>query len=156
MSGRTFLDTNILVYCFDETHPQKSAIANRVVQTALVSGSAVISFQVVQEFFNLAFRKFAPPFTAEDATKYFAVVLRPMLAVHSSPALYSEAFGILARYRLSWYDSVIAAAATVGRCDTLLSEDMQNGLEIGFLQIQNPFAPDAAQRKRKAKRSRTV
>jgi predicted nucleic acid-binding protein len=67
-------------------------------------------------------------------------VLRPLLAVHSSPAIYFEALRIAEKHRLSWYDSLIIAAALEGQCEKLYSEDFQHGRKIETLRIENPFA----------------
>ena len=58
------------------------------------------SYQVVQEFFNLAFRRFQHPMNVAEAEQYLITVFRPLFAVHSSPALYVEAMRIAGRYRL--------------------------------------------------------
>jgi predicted nucleic acid-binding protein len=139
MSGKVFLDTNIFVYCFDTTNPAKSHTANRLVEDCLRSRQGVISYQVVQEFFNVALRKFTHPMSPADAQRYLVTVFRPMLSIHSSPALMSEALRIHERYKLSWYDSLIVAAALEGGCHSLCSEDLQHDFRIGDLRISNPF-----------------
>ena len=75
-----------------------------------------------------------------DAEQYLSTTFRPLLAVHSSPALYAEALRIGARFRLAWYDSLIIASAMEGQCDVLYSEDFQDGQLIGSVTISNPFA----------------
>jgi predicted nucleic acid-binding protein len=139
MSDRSFLDTNIFVYSFDANAPDKAAIANRLISEALASHKGVISYQVVQEFFNLALRRFQQPMNASQAEQYLATVLRPLLAVHSSAALYSEALRLYGQGGLSWYDALIVAAAQQSGCDILLSEDLQHGRNFGGLRIANPF-----------------
>jgi predicted nucleic acid-binding protein len=99
----------------------------------------MISYQVVQEFFNVALRNFPQPMTAADAEQYLGTVFRPLLGVHSSQALYAEALHLQTRSRLSWYDSLIVSAAIQARCDLLYSEDLQHGQRFGDLQIANPF-----------------
>jgi predicted nucleic acid-binding protein len=139
LSTKVFLDTNIFVYCFDRRDPAKSDIASRLVQDALQSREGVVSYQVVQEFFNVALGKFAHPMSPADAQRYFTTVFHPMLAVHSSPALLTEALRIYDRYKQGWYDSLIISAAIEGGCQALCSEDMQHDLRIGDLRILNPF-----------------
>ena len=53
---RYFIDTNIIVYMFDKDHPQKRETAIRIVKEALESGKGVISYQVIQEFCNVALK----------------------------------------------------------------------------------------------------
>lgn len=140
MSGKFFLDTNVFVYVFDPTAPAKAKKASRLVRNAVDTGKGIVSYQVVQEFLNVALRRFTHPMSAAEAEQYLITVLRPLLAIHSSPALYVEALRITTKYRLAWYDSIIVASALEGRCDTLYSEDFQQGREIEGLRIENPFA----------------
>ncbi len=139
MSGRFFLDTNIFVYAFDPSAPSKAKKAGDLIRRAADTGEGIISYQVVQEFFSVAFRRFAQPMSEAEAEQYLITVLRPLLAVHSSPAIYFEALRIRERHRISWYDSLIVAAALEGRCEKLYSEDLQSGQKIEGLRIENPF-----------------
>jgi len=139
MSGKFFLDTNVFVYVFDTTAPARARKAARLVRDAVDTGTGVVSYQVVQEFFNVAFRRFAPPMSVAEAEQYLITVFRPLLAIHSSPALYVEALRIAGKYRFAWYDSIVIASALEGHCDTLYSEDFQHGRKIEGLQIENPF-----------------
>lgn len=139
MSGKFFLDTNIFVYSFDLNSPKKALQATKLIRKGIETRSGIVSYQVVQEFFNVALRRFAKPMSSADAEQYLATTFRPLLAVHSSPALYGEALRILARFRLAWYDSLIVASATEGQCDVLYSEDFQDGQQIGRVTVSNPF-----------------
>jgi predicted nucleic acid-binding protein len=139
MSGRFFLDTNIFVYSFDAGSPKKAAQSAKLIRTALETNRGIVSYQVVQEFFNVALRRFAKPMSSAEAEQYLSTTFRPLLSVHSSPALYGEALRIGARFRLAWYDSLIVASAIEGQCDILYSEDFQDGQQFGALVISNPF-----------------
>jgi predicted nucleic acid-binding protein len=139
MSGRFFLDTNIFVYSFDAGSPKKAAQSAKLIRTAIQTRSGIVSYQVVQEFFNVALRRFAKPMSSADAEQYLSTTFRPLLSVHSSPALYGEALRIGARFRLAWYDSLIVASAVEGQCDILYSEDFRDGQQFGTVVISNPF-----------------
>ena len=78
--------------------------------------------------------------TVGEAEQYLATVFRPLLTVQSSQALYSEALRLTGKHRLSWYDSIVVAAAIEAGCSLLYSEDMQSGRRFGDLRIQSPFA----------------
>jgi predicted nucleic acid-binding protein len=140
MSARFFLDTNVFVYTFDTNTPAKAKKALQLVRQAVDTGQGIVSYQVVQEFFNVALRRFAQPLTVAEAEQYLITVFRPLVAVHSSPALYQEALHLSGKYRLAWYDSLIVAAALEGDCETLFSEDLQHGQKIERLRIENPFS----------------
>jgi predicted nucleic acid-binding protein len=139
MSARFFLDTNIFTYAAHPAPTLKTKVALRLIEDGLDSGNGVVSYQVVQEFFNVAFRKFPKPMSAFEAEEYLNTVFRPLLAVHSSPALYVSALQIYGRYQFSWYDALIVAAARQLDCSVLYTEDMQSGLKIDSLRIENPF-----------------
>jgi predicted nucleic acid-binding protein len=139
MNDRYFLDTNIFVYSFDQTAPTKSARASELIRQALRSRNGIISYQIVQEFFNVAFRRFAHPMTLADAEQYLATTFRPLLTVNSSAALYVGAFRLSSSYSLSWYDSLVGAAAIEGGTQVLSSEDVQHGQQFGNLRVENPF-----------------
>jgi predicted nucleic acid-binding protein len=139
MSAKFFLDTNLFVYSLGGTPAAKARRAAEVVREAISTRNGIISYQVVQEFFNVAFRRFTPPMTLAEAENYLASVFRPMLAVQSSQALFADALRLYERYRLSWYDSLIVAAALEAECTVLYSEDMHHGQNFGELRIENPF-----------------
>ena len=139
MSGKFFLDTNIFVYSLDSTAPSKARKATALIRDGIESRCGIVSYQVVQEFFNVAFARFTrpmPPFTAEE---YLATVFRPLLAVHSSPALFVSALQFYHQHRLSWYDCLIVAAAREADCELLYSEDLQHERHFDGLRIENPF-----------------
>jgi predicted nucleic acid-binding protein len=140
MSGRFFLDTNVFVYSFDPSSPAKSAQARKLITRAIETRRGIVSYQVVQEFFNVALRRFAKPMTRADAEQYLSATFRPLLSVHSSMGLYGEALRVGAKFRLPWYDSLIVASAIEGQCDILFSEDFQDGQQLGSVTISNPFS----------------
>jgi predicted nucleic acid-binding protein len=139
MSDRFFLDTNVLVYSFIHTEPAKAKRATTLIDEALDTGRGVISYQVAQEFLHVATRKFAAPMTAAEAEQYLMTVLRPLIAVQSSIALYSEALRLIGRHSFGWYDALVVASAEAAGCSLLYSEDLQDGFRLRGLTIRNPF-----------------
>jgi predicted nucleic acid-binding protein len=105
----------------------------------LQAHSASISFQVVQETLNVVTRKLPTPMTAEDAGRFLEQVLAPLWRGSPSLALYRRALDLQARYRYSFYDSLIVAAALDAGCSRLYSEDLHDGQRIEGLTIENPF-----------------
>jgi len=139
MNDRFFLDTNIFVYSFDASAPAKARRAGQLIRQAVATGKGIISHQVAQEFFNMALRRFAQPMSVAEAEQYLVTVFLPLMAVHSSQALYAEELRFSERYHLSWYDALIVAAAIEGQSRLLYSQDLQHGQRFGDLQVQNPF-----------------
>src|SRR5271168_1131411 len=130
MSDRVFHDTNIFVYAVGGSTDPKSPIAERLIAGGLGMQNAVISYQVVQEFLNVVLTKFAKPMSAEQAARYMTTVFRGLHTIHSSLGLFSDAMDVRARYRISWYDALIVAAAATAGCTRLCSENLQDGALI--------------------------
>jgi predicted nucleic acid-binding protein len=139
MSGKVFLDTNIFVYAYDNDEQIKKSVARELIRAATLDGTGIISYQVTQEFFNVALKKNSLKMRLEDAQQLLATIFRPLLAVHSSVALFGDAIRLQSRYQLSWYDSLIVAAAQQSGCATLYTEDLQHGQRFGDLVVINPF-----------------
>lgn len=109
-----------------------------MIEQEIASGTACISFQVVQESLNPALRKAQTPLSVDEMRKYLQSVLAPLYRVQPSLRLYHAALDIQTRHRFSFYDSLIAAALEAG-CKRLYSEDLQHGQRIEGLTIENPF-----------------
>jgi predicted nucleic acid-binding protein len=139
MSDRFFLDTNIFVYSATDDDPAKARVATELIRKALTTHKGAVSYQVVQEFFNLALKRFEHRMNFEDRQEYLARVFRPLLKIHSSLALYEEALRLHAANKLQWYDALIVGAARESDCAILYSEDLQHGQKFGSLKIVNPF-----------------
>jgi predicted nucleic acid-binding protein len=138
MSDRFFLDTNIFVYFFDKSAPKKAARATQLIRLSIETRAGIVSYQVVQEFFNLALRRFAEPMSGA-AEQYLATTFRPLLVVHSSHVLNGRALQWSARHKLTWYDALMLASAIEGQCSVLYSEDFQHQQRFGDLRIAKPF-----------------
>jgi predicted nucleic acid-binding protein len=139
MNDKYFIDTNILIYSFDPDNPPKRKIALDLISKALERGTGVISYQIIQEFLNVATRKFAVPLTCKDSQRYLNVVLEPLCEVFSSTELFHQALEISDQWRFPFYDALVVAAALQADCSLLYSEDMQDNQTIKGLTIRNPF-----------------
>jgi predicted nucleic acid-binding protein len=136
MNTRTFLDTNILVYAVDNDHPAKRAVAlDRIRQLAL-SGTGVISTQVLQEFYSACTRKLGmDPLNAKQHVRDF----RMFDVVSVSPDLVEAGIDCSILERISFWDGLILAAAHAAGCGCLLTEDLSHGQVIRGVSIENPF-----------------
>lgn len=139
MSANFFLDTNILVYSFDHNAPLKQAKARELIHHALSSTEGLISYQVIQEFLNVATRKFYPPLNPEDASTYLKKVLMPLARVFPTEELYQSSLDIADQWKYSFYDSLIIASAIIAGCGKLYTEDLHHGQVIEGVEIINPF-----------------
>ena len=136
---RVFFDTNIVVYCFDTLEPRKQTRAKDLLAYALNSQLGVVSYQVIQEFCNVASKAKRLQLPQERILAYVNLVLQPMNQVSSSPQLIESALKLRGEHGFSFYDSLIIASATQAKCQVLYSEDMQHMRRVDSLQIVNPF-----------------
>lgn len=140
MSGeKPFLDTNVLVYCFDPSTPQKQERSRSLVSRSCRARLGAISYQVIAEFTNVALRRFERPMSVADVRDWIRALSTPLEVVGYSGHLFEQALTLFERYRLSWYDALIVSAALEANCTVLFSEDMQHDLRIGPLRVENPF-----------------
>jgi predicted nucleic acid-binding protein len=135
--ARAFLDTNVLVYADDADAGAKRAKAQALVLDALGNGNAVISTQVLQEYFAVATRKLSVP--AEAAQKKVEL-LAALVAVTIDADHIVDSIKLYRLYKLSFWDALIVHAARRAGCDRLLSEDMRAGQRIEGIEIVDPFA----------------
>jgi predicted nucleic acid-binding protein len=129
-----FIDTNILVYAVTDG-PQKARASQ-----AIREGGA-ISVQVLNEFVSVMRGKLKTEWPViEFAVANFREVLNAILPLTADT---NRAALILARdHKLNFHDALIVASAHEGRCDRLLTEDMQHDRVFGGLRIVNPFVRD--------------
>ena len=140
MKDKAFIDTNVFVYSLELAEPKKQQIAVALVKTADIKKEMVISSQVVQEFLNIALKKFKHTFNNYDLQVYLGETLMPLCKHYPHANFYTDVLQIQNGYQLSWYDAMIVAAALELDCDLLYSEDLQDGQEIMGLKIVNPFS----------------
>jgi len=136
MRAEAFLDTNILVYAFDQTAPTKRDRARELIRGQL---DWVISWQVVQEFCSVALHRFATPLTLDELRDYLDVVLLPRCRIMPTPDLYRQALAVQTATGYRFYDSLVVTTALASGARRLYSEDLQDGRKIGDLLIENPF-----------------
>jgi len=138
MSGTAFFDTNVLVYLFDAGSPAKQKRAQETLRQSTEDGNAVLSTQVLQEFYVTITRKLAVTVdedTAEQAVRDLSVL--PVVTPDASMIL-----GAIARSKrnhISFWDSLIIESALVSGASILFSEDFQHGSSFEGLKIKNPF-----------------
>lgn len=138
MSDRTFVDTNVLVYAVDESEPRKRDIAREVLASTRY-GEFVLSTQVLGEFYVTVTRKLAeriPEAQASEVVEALALT-NPTVAVDASTV--KRGIHMSRRAQLSYWDGLVIASATDAGCGRLLSEDLNDGQQIGSVRIENPF-----------------
>ncbi len=139
MSDRYFLDTNIIVYAYESEDLNKQKIAKELIIKGVSNNTASISYQVIQEFVNVATKKFKSPIKWSDCQLFIDRSLALIWDVNPNKELIYSAINIAERWKYSFYNSLIIAAALEAGCSTLYSEDLQHKQKIYSVQIINPF-----------------
>ena len=128
-----FFDTNVLLYLVSSD----TARADRA--EAVLACGGTISAQVLNEFAAVALRKLA--LTPAEVTEVLAPIKQVCRGEPLTLATHDRALALVERYRFSWYDALIVAAALEADCETLHTEDLQHGQRIdNRLTVIDPFA----------------
>jgi predicted nucleic acid-binding protein len=127
-----FLDTNVLLYLLSADE----AKADRA--EAALSEGGVVSVQVLNEFASVTLRKLN--MSIAETRESLAVIRGVCKVVPVTEETHDKGLEIVERYGLAVYDAMIVASALREGCETLLSEDMQDGQVLeGRLTVRNPF-----------------
>ena len=138
----SFIDTNILLYLFST---RASEATKREISANIMSRpDLVVSTQVLQEFIVQAIKPGREDRMPLEEARNFLISLRRFETVVLSLELFESALDITARYRFSYWDSAITAAALAAKCDILYTEDLHHGQVIDGLRIVNPFKDEPA------------
>jgi predicted nucleic acid-binding protein len=135
---RTFFDTNILVYLFDESSPEKKVICQKLFKSEAMTGRAILSTQVLQEFYVTVTHKMAVPLAADIAEKAVRDLAKLPLINVDCPMIFA-AIGRSRVLGFSFWDALIISAAISGGASVLYTEDLQHEQAIDGLKIVNPF-----------------
>ncbi len=136
--SRSFFDTNVLLYMYDDDEPEKKAQAIEAFDRAVEDDGVVLSTQVLQEFYVNATRKLATPLSPERAAARVRDFARLPL-VRVDEAMIIAAIERSRSMSFSFWDALIVEAALRGGADRLLTEDLQHGQEMDGLRVENPF-----------------
>jgi predicted nucleic acid-binding protein len=134
--SKIFKDTNILVYTLDQKNIEKRDMARKIVKKVVESHQPVISTQVIEEFYVVASNKLkADPIAVKNIIHNF----HNMEIVNNDLDLIEQAIDISVISQLSFWDSLIIAAAEKANCEYVLSEDLNSGQNYRGIKLLNPF-----------------
>ena len=134
---RSFFDTNVLAYTDDAGEPGKQATALRLHAACHRRGQAVVSTQVLQEYFVTVTRKMGvDPVIARRKLELFA---RMNVVVNQVDDVLA-AVDLARLHTVSFWDALIVRAAQQAECRVIYSEDMQHGWKVDGVEVVNPFA----------------
>jgi len=135
MQDNIFLDSNIILYCYSNDETDKQAIARNIFEQY---SNPCISKQVINEVSNILFRKFK--LDCESIENAILQISNLVEILDFNLTTQIKAIRLKKSYNLQYFDALIVATALENNCNTLYSEDMQNGLVVeGKLTIINPF-----------------
>ncbi len=137
MNGKTFVDTNVLIYAHDVDAQRKHEIANAVLRELWSERTGVLSLQVLQEFYVNVTRKIASPLSKDSARR--VVETYSIWCVETTLAEITAAFRIEDDWQIGFWDSLIVSAAVKAGATRILSEDFSDGQRIAGILIENPF-----------------
>jgi predicted nucleic acid-binding protein len=137
MSGRTFVDTNVLIYAHDIDAGAKQHIAKTILRELWSERTGVLSLQVLQEFYVNVTRKIPTPISKDSAR--LVVNSYGIWCAETSLTEITSAFRIEDESRISFWDALIVSSAAKSGATRILSEDLNSGQRIAGIRIENPF-----------------
>ena len=148
MSDRYFIDSNIIVYAHDGSEPEKQRRAQELIFDGMRDETAVISSQVMSEFFVTVTRKIAEPISVTEA-RHILTLITSLEVIDIDPEIVLRATQHLEEHRLSHWDAMILSAAERAGCSIIYSEDFSHqrvfpvrsphGEEKDTIRCVNPF-----------------
>jgi len=138
MTAKVFVDSNILVYAHDADAGSKQRIAAAQIKALWQHRFGRISLQVLQEFYVTVTQKIGKPLSKSNAREIVRDYAQ-WVASPTTPQTIIRASEISEVWKLSFWDSLILAAAEEQDCSTVLTEDLNPGQTVAGIQIINPF-----------------
>ena len=138
MTDRSFLDTNILVYAYDVREPIKQAQAREILKQGIEDETAVLSVQVIGEFFTVVTRRIPNPLSVEEAEEVLNLLsILPIIDLDFR--MVRHAIEIHRQHGIAYWDALIVAAAHRAECTHILTEDLSTGQAYEGVVVVNPF-----------------
>ncbi len=126
------------MYAYDNHFPDKQQRAREIIISAVRSGNGVLSTQVLGEFFTVVTRKIKMPLSIRNARNIIEYLGR-MPVQEIDLLIVERAIDTLEQYKISYWDSLIVAAAERAQCKRILSEDLNAEQKYHGIEIVNPF-----------------
>jgi len=134
--SKVFVDTNLIVYTMDDDEPEKRDKCRRLLDDLVARRGGVISTQVLQETYVVATRKLRrDPLRVRADLKLLSALELVLIA----PPIIFEAIDCSILNTISFWDALLVAAAASARCDTLWTEDLNDGQTLLGVRIENPL-----------------
>lgn len=135
------IDTNILVYTFDQNNPTKQGQAIQVLRALGENGNGRLSVQCLSEFAAVVTRRLRPAMNPTDAAIQLTRFQQIFPIFGLTPMIVLEALRGVQTYQLAYYDAQIWASARLNQIPIIFSEDFNQGVLEG-VRFVNPLALD--------------
>jgi predicted nucleic acid-binding protein len=139
MSDNILIDTNLLVYAYDRSEPEKQARALEVLDRLSRKNQGTLSTQVLSEFFVTVVYKLPAPLSIEQAIVRLQNYLISWKVLQVTGQVILEAARGVRDHQLNFWDSQIWATAHLNQIPVIFSEDFTNGRVIEGVRYINPF-----------------
>ncbi len=139
MTGPVFVDTNIFVYRHDLSDSAKQELAQEWIKRLVHTRTGRLSYHALQELFATLTRTRGPSFRPSEPCE-IVEALATWQPIQVDLFILQRAWAVQERYRISWWDSLIVAAARASACRTLLTEHLHDGQVLDGVRVVNPFA----------------
>lgn len=140
MNDRIFVDTNLLVYAYDRSEPEKQRRALRILDRLVLAGIGVIDTQIIAEFFVAVTRKISAPLSVDEAYQRIQNYVRAWPVLGMSEMVVLEAARGVRDHQFSFWDAQVWAAARLNQIPVIFSEDFNSGSIIEGVGFVNPFS----------------
>lgn len=137
------VDTNILIYAVSPSIEE--AEKRRRAQNLLLEGDLAVSVQVLQEFYVQVTRPGRTDALTHSQALRFIESIRGFPVQDITLAVFRTAVSISRRFRLSYWDGAILAAARACGCEAVYTEDLSDGQDYDGLRVINPFSEQGSQ-----------
>lgn len=144
MTAPIFVDTNVFLYARDAGEPVKRPRAAAWLEHLWREQLGRTSIQVLSEYYVNLTRKLDPGLPPDEAWDDVEMLLT-WNPVAIDAAVLKVGRDIERRYALSWWDSLIVAAARLQGCSLLLTEDLQDGAVLAGVTVRSPFTSTIAE-----------
>ena len=134
------VDTNLLVYLYDNSDPGKQARSRSVLEELGLTGTGRLSVQPLAEFFSVATRKLAPPLSPAEALEQVGLFTRVWPVFDLTTLVVLEAARGVRDHKFAYYDAQIWATARLNQVPIIFTEDFQDGAILEGIRFVNPFS----------------
>ena len=143
MRNACLVDTNILVYAYDNSVPEKQPVAENLLDNLVLDDRGVLTVLVLAEFYVVVTRRITQPLSVEEAEVAVLELAEAFQVCDLTTAIVLEAARGVRQYGMSYWDAQIWASAKLNQVAVVLTEDQPSARVIEGVRFVDPFGADA-------------